>query len=160
MERKLGFLMKHVYDDPRTPWRSTMNHCNLSNMSYDQTIQLLHHACQTTPESMQTVKMCNVVKQSSTAHQSTTAPQAKSNSIPPTTGPSPIPKQYCRNYQTNKCRRAPIILPVWCRPRRQPRQQTFPDILHRIPWRIPYLLVLHRPRKYLDIYSRVWSKSS
>ncbi len=56
-ERKLGFLMKHVYDDPRTPWHSTMNHCNLTNMTYDQTIQMLHHACQTTPESMQTVKM-------------------------------------------------------------------------------------------------------
>ena len=80
-------------------------------MSYDQTIQLLHHACQTTPESMQTVKMCNVVKQSTTAHQSTTshqsttAPQAKAKSIPTTTQPSPIPKQYCRNYQTKNCRR-------------------------------------------------------
>ena len=49
--------MKHVYDDPRTPWHSTMNHCNLTNMSYDQTIQMLHHACQTTPESMQKCAM-------------------------------------------------------------------------------------------------------
>ena len=38
-ERKLGFLMKHIYDNPRTPWHSTMN------MTYDQTIQMLHHAC-------------------------------------------------------------------------------------------------------------------
>ena len=45
--------MRHIYDDPRTPWHSTMNHCNLTNMTYDQTIQMLHHACQTTPESMQ-----------------------------------------------------------------------------------------------------------
>ena len=37
-ERKLGFLMRHIYDDPRTPWHSTMNHCNLTNMTYDQTI--------------------------------------------------------------------------------------------------------------------------
>ena len=67
---------------------------------------MLHHACQTKPESMQTVKMCNVSKQSTTAHQSTTshqsttAHQAKAKSIPSTTQPSPIPKQYCRNYQT------------------------------------------------------------
>ena len=98
-ERKLAFLMKHAYDDPRTPLHSTMNHCNLTNMTYDQTIQMLHHACQTTPESMQTVKMCNESKQS------TTAPQAKAKSTPSTTQPSPIPKQYCRNYQTNNCRR-------------------------------------------------------
>ena len=65
-------------------------------MTYDQTIQMLHHACQTTPESMQTVKMCNVSKQSTTAHQSTKAPQAKAKSIPSTLQPSPIPKQFCR----------------------------------------------------------------
>ena len=83
-ERKLGFLMRHIYDDPRTPWHSTMNHCNLTNMTYDQTIEMLHHACQTTPESMQTVKMCNV------SRQSTTAPQAKAKSIPSTTQPVTI----------------------------------------------------------------------
>ena len=60
---------------------------------------MLHHACQTTPESMQRVKMCNVSKQS------TTAPQAKAISTPSTTHPSPIPKQCCHNYQTNNCRR-------------------------------------------------------
>ena len=91
--------MRHIYDDSRTPWHSTMNHFNLTNMTYDQTIQMLHHACQTTPESMQTVKMYNVSKQS------TTASQAKAKSTPSTTQPSPIPKQYCRNYQTNNCRR-------------------------------------------------------
>ena len=61
--------MMHIYDDSRTPWHSTMNHCNLTNMTYDQTIQMLHHACQTMPESMQTLKMCNVCKQSTTASQ-------------------------------------------------------------------------------------------
>ena len=93
--------MRHIYDDPRTPWHSTMNHCNLTNMTNDQTIQMLHHACQTTPESMQTVKMCNVSKQS------TAASQAKAKSTPPpsTPHPLPIPKQYNRNYQTNNCRR-------------------------------------------------------
>ena len=49
-------------------------------------------------------KICNVSKQSTTAHQSTTAPQAKAKSTP-TTHPSPIPKQCCHNYQTNNCRR-------------------------------------------------------
>ena len=100
-ESKLGLLMRNRYDDPRTPWHSTMNHCNLSNMSYDQTIQMLHHACQTTPESMQTVKMCNVSKQS------TTASQVKAKPTPPPSTPPqyPITKQYCRNYQTNNCRR-------------------------------------------------------
>ena len=43
--------------------------------------------------------MCNVSKQS------TIAPQAKAKSTPSTTHPSPIPKQYCSNYQTNNCRR-------------------------------------------------------
>ena len=43
-ERKLVFLMRHIYDDPRTPWHSTVNHCNLTNMTYDQKIQMLHHA--------------------------------------------------------------------------------------------------------------------
>ena len=37
--------------------------------------------------------------------QSTTASQAKAKSTPSTTQPSPIPKQYCCNYQTNNCRR-------------------------------------------------------
>ena len=82
-ERKLGFLIRHVYDDIRTPWHSTMNHCDLTNMTYDQTIQMLHHACQTTPESMQTVKMCNVSKES------TTASQAMAKSTPPPSTPHP-----------------------------------------------------------------------
>ena len=69
--------MRHIYDDSRTPWHSTMNHFNLTNMTYDQTIQMLHHACQTMPESMQTVKMCNVSKQS------TTASQLKAKPTPP-----------------------------------------------------------------------------
>ena len=63
---------------------------------------MLHHACQTTPESIQTVKMCNVSKQSTTASQA----KAKSSPPPSTPTPSPIPKQYCRNYQSNNCRRS------------------------------------------------------
>ena len=62
---------------------------------------MLHHACQTTPESMQTVKMCKVSKQS------TTASELKAKHTPPPSTPPqyPITKQYCRNYQTNNCRR-------------------------------------------------------
>jgi hypothetical protein len=66
-DRKMGFLMKHVYSDPRTPWHSTMNHCNLSKMTYYQTIAMLHHACQSTPENMQTVRVNSVTKQSSSS---------------------------------------------------------------------------------------------
>jgi hypothetical protein len=51
-DRKKGFLMKHVYTDPRIPLSTTMNYCNLNNMSYDATIQMLHHACMTSPEDM------------------------------------------------------------------------------------------------------------
>jgi hypothetical protein len=59
-DRKRGFLMKHVYTDPRIPWNTTMNYCNLNNLSYDATIEKLQYACMTSPEDMQVIRMNKV----------------------------------------------------------------------------------------------------
>ena len=103
-DRKLGFLMKHVYTDPRTPWHATMNFCNLNNMTYDETISKLHHACQTTPENMQTVKLNSVSNKSQPSAQNNHQQQQSIKSLQPKTSSS-TSKQYCRNYQANNCRR-------------------------------------------------------
>jgi hypothetical protein len=102
--------MKHVYTEPRIPWNTTMNYCNLNNLSYDATVEKLHFACMTSPEDMQVIRMNKVTtKPQQSSHTSHRQPQQSSQREhtvrPNQQATQSSTKQYCRNYQANNCRR-------------------------------------------------------
>jgi hypothetical protein len=102
--------MKHVYTDPRIPWSTTMNYCNLNNMSYDTTVSMLHYACMTSPEHFQVITMNKVTtRPQQSSHTSQRQPSQSSqrdhSSRPIQQATQSSAKQYCRNYQVNNCRR-------------------------------------------------------
>jgi hypothetical protein len=105
-DRKKGFLMKHVHTDSRIPWSTTMNYCNLNNMSYDATVSMLHHACVISLEDMQVIRMNKVTtrpqQSSHTSHrQPSQSSQREHSSRRIQQATQSSTKQYCRNYQVN-----------------------------------------------------------
>jgi hypothetical protein len=86
--QKMAFLNKHVYNDMRIGWHSTMANAKINKFNYDQCVQALYEATDDVLEKDQTIRVCTVSANSS-------QPSQKTKSV-----------NYCRNYQTNSCNRS------------------------------------------------------
>ena len=91
--QKMAFLNKHVYNDMRIGWHSTMANAKINKFNYDQCIQALYEATDDVLEKDQTIRVCAV---------SSTTPSQSSHSQ---SGPKVKSADYCRNYQNNSCNR-------------------------------------------------------